>query len=750
MTRPLPNLNQAYAMIVNVESQRISGKCVYAESNEVAMMSNKMYTGGYNGGGQSNISSNKSNASYKPRNSAGKTAVWCDYWKYKGHTRENCFKLHGYPSDFKNKRRGGAPHGQANSAVNSGISEPQGQGHHVTTTPAPAHFFTQEQYQQILHMLNKDNEVESAANVVVAGPTCTVHAFMTNLVHNNWIVDTCATNHMVHSLNLLEKYDEILEDARSKVHLPTGEQVSITHVGCSFFKNKKVQNILHIPEFKYNLLSVSKLIKDLRCLAAFYPDFCVFQELSSRKALGIGKEELGLYILKEDDRQVFNQQVSSQLVSLSTSTVNTISDDIKKGSNLADNKSSKQSRLPFPVSSSYSKSSFDMVHGDVWEPYKVPTQDGKRALYIKPFAYILLNRMELLKENTGPFWIWPELSDFKLTYLSGSGESVSLLQDTVFKEEVFPFKHMSSGASLLFHVLELVEQPTQSAVVPDATSSPAGSPTLNNTDVADPSSASHSPSHSPDYVVPPKKSVCPYPMNNHVAYDHLSPSYRSSLAAFSAIVEPRSFAKASQDPKWVEAMKAKITTLKENNTWSIVSLPPGKVPISCKWVFKVKYKSSSEVERYKARLMYVHNAFLQGDLLEEVYMHVPDGFLSQGECHQKVDLGLVVILVYVDDLLVIGSSLALIKQVRKRLQERFKMKYLGELKYFLGIEFSRSQEGIVMCQRKYALELVSELGLVGGKPAATPLEFNHKLTSIEFDKEIPDANATVDKELEEK
>lgn len=102
-----------------------------------------------------------------------------------------------------------------------------------------------------------------------------------------------------------------------------------------------------------------------------------------------------------------------------------------------------------------------------------------------------------------------------------------------------------------------------------------------------------------------------------------------------------------------------------------------------------------------------------------------------------------------DDLQVTGSYMTLIKQVRKRLQERFKMKNLGELKYFLGIEFSRSQ-GIVMCQRKYALELVSELGLAGGKTATTPLEFNHTLTSIEFDKEVPNDNTTEDKELEEK
>ncbi|XP_070049055.1 uncharacterized mitochondrial protein AtMg00810-like [Nicotiana tomentosiformis] len=101
--------------------------------------------------------------------------------------------------------------------------------------------------------------------------------------------------------------------------------------------------------------------------------------------------------------------------------------------------------------------------------------------------------------------------------------------------------------------------------------------------------------------------------------------------------------------------------------------------------------------------------------------------------NKKIGTEQVLILVFVDDLIVTSSNLHLIKQVRKVLQERFKMKDLGELKYFLGIEFSRSQEGIVMCQRKYALELVSELGLAGGKPVFTPLEFNHKLTSIEFD-----------------
>ncbi|XP_016558370.1 uncharacterized mitochondrial protein AtMg00810-like [Capsicum annuum] len=61
------------------------------------------------------------------------------------------------------------------------------------------------------------------------------------------------------------------------------------------------------------------------------------------------------------------------------------------------------------------------------------------------------------------------------------------------------------------------------------------------------------------------------------------------------------------------------------------------------------------------------------------------------------------------------------------------MKDLGELKYFLGIEFARSKKGISMHQRKYALELISEAGLSGAKPAITPIDVNTKLTSRQYD-----------------
>ncbi|XP_019070686.1 uncharacterized mitochondrial protein AtMg00810-like [Solanum lycopersicum] len=95
-----------------------------------------------------------------------------------------------------------------------------------------------------------------------------------------------------------------------------------------------------------------------------------------------------------------------------------------------------------------------------------------------------------------------------------------------------------------------------------------------------------------------------------------------------------------------------------------------------------------------------------------------------------------IVLIYVDDLLLTGNDQAMIQQTKERLQQAFKIKDLGELRYFLGLEFARNNAGILIHQRKYALELISDMGLAGAKPVSTPMELNQKLTTVEFDASI--------------
>ncbi|KAL0533373.1 hypothetical protein IC582_030192 [Cucumis melo] len=69
----------------------------------------------------------------------------------------------------------------------------------------------------------------------------------------------------------------------------------------------------------------------------------------------------------------------------------------------------------------------------------------------------------------------------------------------------------------------------------------------------------------------------------------------------------------------------------------------------------------------------------------------------------------------------------------------FEIKDLGNLKYFLGMEVTISKEGISVSQRKYTLDLLTETGMLGCRPADTPIEFNCKLGNS--DDQVP-----VDKE----
>lgn len=90
---------------------------------------------------------------------------------------------------------------------------------------------------------------------------------------------------------------------------------------------------------------------------------------------------------------------------------------------------------------------------------------------------------------------------------------------------------------------------------------------------------------------------------------------------------------------------------------------------------------------------------------------------------------LAVLLVDVDDLVLVGNTMAEISAVKQVLDTQFRIKDLRCLRFFLGLEVARFEKGIVLDQRKYALELLEGNNVLAVKPSATPSDPSAKLTS---------------------
>ena len=87
-----------------------------------------------------------------------------------------------------------------------------------------------------------------------------------------------------------------------------------------------------------------------------------------------------------------------------------------------------------------------------------------------------------------------------------------------------------------------------------------------------------------------------------------------------------------------------------------------------------------------------------------------------------------VLLVYADDIVLAGDSLEEFSSIKHTLDTHFKIKYLGVLKYFLGLKVAHSSLDISICQHCYSLDLLKETGSLGCKPAVTLMDCSAMLT----------------------
>lgn len=162
-------------------------------------------------------------------------------------------------------------------------------------------------------------------------------------------------------------------------------------------------------------------------------------------------------------------------------------------------------------------------------------------------------------------------------------------------------------------------------------------------------------------------------MHDYITFKRLSNSHTDFLDKISITHEPSSYQQAKSYPNWIKTMNEELTALELNDTWEIIPKPNGRKVIGSRWVYKMKYKSNGDIKRLKGRLvakghtqiegfdytetfspvakivsdrtllavdsvknwhlfqMDVSNAFLHGELAEDVYMNPPADMLPPSD-----------------------------------------------------------------------------------------------------------------------
>uniref|UniRef100_A0A803NSQ7 Uncharacterized protein n=1 Tax=Cannabis sativa TaxID=3483 RepID=A0A803NSQ7_CANSA len=269
--------------------------------------------------------------------------------------------------------------------------------------------------------------------------------------------------------------------------------------------------------------------------------------------------------------------------------------------------------------------------------------------------------------------------------------------------------------------------------------------------------------------------------------------------------EPLTVTEALAHPGWNSAMNSEVIALKKNKTWILVPRSDDQNLIGNKWVYREKLNADGSFQRFKARLVAkgfhqrpgidfgetfspvikastvrivltiavtkgwdigqldINNAFLNGTLVEDVYMAQPEGFVEKGKedyvCKlnkslyglrqaprawfeklkntlsswkfknskadtslffYKTDTVIILVLIYVDDIIVTGNDSKRVKQFIDELNKRFTLKDLGPLHFFLGIEVYRDETGIYLTQTRYIEELLRRTNFTNLKICPTP------------------------------
>ena len=304
-TKPLPSIREAFSEVRREESRK---KVMMGSQNSALSIEGSALVAR---GSPSNTNSENRQNNGRP---------WCDHCRKLGHSRENCWKIHGKLVDWKPSKPFNDRESSAHDVV---VSKDK-------PTSTKTNPFTKEQL-EMLQQLMSQNFLSQSSNLtsstgMLAQKGNFSNAYVINKQHlNPWIIDSGASDHMTGDGTIFHEYNPYNE--KYTVWIADGSLSKVAGIGLIRVSNDlNLNSILHGPNLDCNLLSINKLTRDLQCEAKFFSNLFKFQELDLGRMIGSAEMCSRLYLLKGDTplrRQTQNAScVSFKSLSILDSCVN--------------------------------------------------------------------------------------------------------------------------------------------------------------------------------------------------------------------------------------------------------------------------------------------------------------------------------------------------------------------------------------------------------------------------------------------
>ena len=264
MINPSSTLSQVYSLLVQEERQRqVKNSAPFQGEGASFNVGTTSY----------------SQAAGQQRQDGRRSQLFCTHCKRNGYTVDKCYKIHGYPGSSKQESRPKTYRSANNAWVDAEkVDEP------VAVPSLPG--LNLEQSKQLFQFLtnltasggSKKEEEASASAAYMAGMNQVLGSLhcLCALRHDAWTLDSGASEHMCSERAALHDLCPLQQPIL--VRLPNGSQVKVTEHGkLRISKDVVLNHVLHVPNFRFNLLSIRRLCEQLRCSVQFTEALCLIQ-----------------------------------------------------------------------------------------------------------------------------------------------------------------------------------------------------------------------------------------------------------------------------------------------------------------------------------------------------------------------------------------------------------------------------------------------------------------------------------------